>query len=196
MDHGSVTTVARRRATYADLCEVPDHLIAEIIDGELVTSPRPAPAHALAASAIGSVLFDRFNDPPGGARPGGWWILYEPELHLGDDVLVPDLAAWRRERMSRLPDEAYFTIAPDWVCEVISPSSGRLDRVRKMPIYAREGVGHLWLVDPLARTLEVYRASESAWAVAGTFSDADVLTVLPFDAASIEMRRWWPDDAS
>ena len=93
-------TAPRRRATYADLLEVPEHLVAEIIDGELLTSPRPASPHALAASAIGSALFDRFNGPPGGAdRPGGWWILFEPELHLGEDVLVPDHAGWRRERM-------------------------------------------------------------------------------------------------
>src|SRR5215475_12407465 len=141
MEHAIVGAMegARRRATYADLIAVPEHLIAEIIDGELITGPRPAPPHALACSAIGSVLFDRFNGPPGGAPgPGGWWILYEPELHFGDDVLVPDLAGWRRERMPALPDLAYFELAPDWACEVVSPHSGRLDRVRKMPIYARE----------------------------------------------------------
>src|SRR5262245_23509945 len=116
-----------RRATYADLVAVPEHLIAEIIDGELITSPRPAPPHLLACSAIGSVLFDRFNGPAGGTTtaPGGWWILDEPELHFGDDVLVPDLAGWRRERMPALPDLAYFALAPDWACEVVSPHSGR-----------------------------------------------------------------------
>ena len=144
MSHGTVASVGRVRATYADLLAVPEHLVAEIIDGELVTSPRPAPPHALAASAIVSVLFDRFGAPPGGAdQPGGWWILSEPELHLGGDVLVPDLAGWRRERMPALPDTAYFALEPDWACEVISPSSGRLDRARKMPVYAREGVGFL-----------------------------------------------------
>ena len=134
-------TAPRRRATYADLLEVPEHLVAEIIDGELLTSPRPASPHALAASAIGSALFDRFNGPPGGAdRPGGWWILFEPELHLGEDVLVPDHAGWRRERMPALPDVVGFTLAPDWVCEVISPSTARIDRGRKLRVYAREQV--------------------------------------------------------
>jgi Uma2 family endonuclease len=151
MEHAIVSAMesARRRATWDDLLAVPDHMVAELIDGELYTSPRPAPPHALASSGIGSVLFDRFNGPPGGgsASPGGWWILFEPELHFGDDVLVPDLAGWRRERLPALPDLAYFTLAPDWVCEVISPSSGRLDRVKKMPVYAREGVAHLWLID-------------------------------------------------
>src|SRR5437667_6517507 len=141
--HGMVPSVTapRRRATYADLLEVPEHLVAEIIDGELITSPRPASPHALAASAIGSVLFDRFNQPPGsGDAPGGWWILYEPELHFGEDVLVPDLAGWRRERMPVFPSVAAFELAPDWVCEVLSPSTARIDRARKLHVYAREGV--------------------------------------------------------
>src|SRR5207249_2269272 len=95
---------------------------------------------------------------PGGAdRPGGWWILFEPELHLGENVLVPDHAGWRRERMPLLPDVAAFTLAPDWVCEVISPSTAHIDRGRKLRAYAREQVAHLWFVDPLARTIEVYR---------------------------------------
>src|SRR5436309_2548493 len=98
-------SATRRRATYADLLEVPEYLVGEVIDGELITSPRPALPHALAASAIGAGLFDPFNRPPGGAaKPGGWWILYEPELHLGDDILVPDLAGWRRERMPTFPN--------------------------------------------------------------------------------------------
>jgi Uma2 family endonuclease len=195
MEHAIDPTMdgARRRATYDDLLAVPDTLVAEIIDGELFTSPRPAPPHALATSAIGSVLFDRFNGPPGGgaAEPGGWWILDEPELHLGDDVLVPDIAGWRRERMPALPGEAYFTLTPDWVCEVISPSSGRLDRVKKMPVYAREGVSRLWLVDPIARTLEVYRLEGARWVVATP--DAGETRIEPFERIEIDRRRWWAE---
>jgi Uma2 family endonuclease len=197
MEHAIVPGVegARRRATYDDLLAVPEHLIAEIIDGELFTSPRPAPPHALACSAIGSVLFDRFNEPPGGddTAPGGWWILYEPELHFGDDVLVPDLAGWRRERMPRLPEIAYFTLAPDWVCDVVSPGSGRLDRVRKMPVYAREGVGHLWLVDPVARTLEVYRLTSGRWVVETPDVCDERARVEPFAAVEIDRGRWWTE---
>ena len=132
---------AGRKATYEDLLAVPDHLIAEIIDGELVTSPRPASPHTLASSAVGSDLFGRFHRGVGTESPGGWWILDEPELHLGDDVLVPDLAGWRRERMPTVPTAAFFELAPDWVCEIVSPSSARYDRVIKQDIYARRGDG-------------------------------------------------------
>ncbi len=192
MGHGIVPDVGR--ATYADLLAVPEHLVAEIVGGELITSPRPAPPHALAGSAIGSALFDRFNGPPGGSdRPGGWWILFEPELHLSDDVLVPDVAGWRRTRLPTLPAETYFTVAPDWVCEIVSPSSGRLDRTRKMPIYARAGVAFLWMVDPGLRTLEAYRLDGSRWMVAATAGGGDAVCVAPFDALAIDMSRWWPD---
>src|SRR5437867_12251474 len=186
--HGMVPSVTapRRRATYADLLAVPEHLVAEIIDGELLTSPRPASPHALAASAIGSALFDRFNGPPGGAnRPGGWWILFEPELHLGEDVLVPDHAGWRRERMPLLPDVAAFTLAPDWVCEVISPSTARIDRGRKMRIYAREGVSHLWFVEPLLETLETYRLEAGRWVVLDTHTADDTVRAEPFEAVEL-----------
>ena len=157
---------AQRRATYEDLLQVPDHLIAEVVNGELITAPRPASAHARAASALTQDLgpFDRSKGGSNG--PGGWWILFEPELHLDSDILVPDLAGWRRERMPVLEDVPYFTQTPDWVCEIVSPSTARTDRVRKMPIYAREQVGYLWLVDPSACTLEVYRHRSSA-AIAG-----------------------------
>jgi len=184
---------ARRRATYEDLLQVSDLLIAEIIDGELITSPRPASPHARAASVISRALdpFDRRPGDPGG--PGGWWILFEPELHLALDILVPDLAGWRRERMPVLENVPYFEQAPDWVCEVVSPSTGRLDRVRKMPIYAREQVGHLWLVDPLLRTLEVYRLERQQWVVASTHGGADSVHAEPFATVELDMSRWWLD---
>jgi Uma2 family endonuclease len=185
-------TMTKRRASYADLFDVPEHMVAEIIDGDLVASPRPASPHALAASGIGSDLFGAFNRPPGDPeQPGGWWILDEPELHFGEDVLVPDLAGWRRERMPVLRDVAAFELAPDWVCEIVSPATGRLDRARKMPIYAREQVGHLWMVDPILRTLEVYRLEDSRWLVASTHGGADRVRAEPFDAAELQMSRWW-----
>jgi Uma2 family endonuclease len=138
---------ADKRATYEDLLEVPDHLVGEIADGELFVSPRPGPRHANASSLIGGDLSSSYQRGRGG--PGGWWILDEPELRLETDVLVPDLAGWRRERMPSLPEAAWFEIPPDWVCEVVSPVTGRLDRVRKVPIYARHQVEWLWLVDPI-----------------------------------------------
>jgi Uma2 family endonuclease len=184
--------IARRPATYEDLLEVPDHMVGEILDGELIVNPRPASPHAHAASVIGADLNGAFHRPPGGDRgPGGWWILDEPELHLGADVLVPDLAGWRRERMPVLPDVAAFTQQPDWVCEVVSPRMGAVDRGRKMRIYQRERVGHLWLVDPLARTLEVYRCESDRWVVVGTHGGAAPLRAEPFDAIELETSRWW-----
>jgi Uma2 family endonuclease len=180
-----------RRATYDDLMQVPDHLVAEIIDGELVTSPRPASPHAFAASVLGQDLGPLHGRSEGAGRPGGWWILFEPEIHLGEDVLVPDLAAWRHERMPRVPSVAFFSLAPDWACEVVSPRTGRIDRSRKMRIYAREGVRHVWLVDPLACTLEVYRLEEGRWIVATTHGGDEIVHAEPFDAIPIDLGRWW-----
>jgi len=182
----------RRRATYEDLCKVPDHLVAEIIDGELFTSPRPALPHALASSMIGFALIGAFGGPPEGATaPGGWWILDEPELHLGEDVLVPDLAGWRRERLPAIPDAAALSLPPDWACEIVSPSTGALDRGRKMQVYARERVGHLWIVDPGPRTVEVYRLEGGRWVVASTHAGSMAARAEPFDAVELDMSRWW-----
>ena len=187
---GPVTT-AGRRATYDDLMAVPDNLVAEIIDGELVTSPRPASPHALAATRIGTDLGGPFDRPPGGGLPDGWWLLFEPELHLGEDVIVPDFAGWRRDRMPVLPNVVGFTQPPDWVCEVVSPSTGAVDRGRKMRIYARERVAHLWMVDPLARTLEIYRLEDNRWVVAGTHAASEHVRAEPFDAVELDIGRWW-----
>ena len=181
----------KRRATYEDLVQVPDHLVAEIIDGELITSPRPATPHARAAFAVARNVAPFDEDPGIPGRPGGWWILPEPELHFGDDVLVPDLAAWRRERMPAIPNAAFISLAPDWVCEVISPSTGRIDRSRKMGIYAREAIRHLWFVDPLARTLEVYRLEDGRWIVASTHGGDEVVYAEPFEAIAIGLEGWW-----
>lgn len=182
----------RRPARYDDILAAPETKVAEVIDGEVLVSPRPAARHANTASAILVDVRGNFGGPPGhGPGPGGWWILMEPELHFGDDVLVPDQAGWRRERMSKLTDVAAFTDAPDWVCEVISPSTGRIDRSRKMRIYAREGVGHLWLVDPLLRTVEVYRLRESEWVVTSVHAGDAPARLVPFDAIELDVTRWW-----
>ena len=186
----------KRRATYEDLMQVPDTKVAEIIDGELVVSPRPASPHAIASSVIGADLTGPFHRRPGDpSRPGGWWVLDEPEIHFGEDVLVPDLAGWRHTRMPGVPNVAFFTLAPDWVCEVVSPSTGRIDRTRKMRIYAREGVEHLWFVDPLARTLEVYRLEAGHWIVASVHGGNDVVRATPFEAVELALDRWWLPEA-
>ena len=178
-----------RPATYDDLVKLPDNLVAEIIDGELHASPRPAPAHAVAGSNLGGWLVPPFHGGRGG--PGGWWILDEPELHLGKDVLVPDLAGWRRERMPSRPETAYFPLAPDWVCEVLSPSTAQIDRARKLAIYARERVTHAWLVDPLAQTLEVFQLEGGRWVLLGTHAGQEVVRAQPFDDIEIELASLW-----
>ena len=181
----------RRAATYEDLVAVPEHLVAEIVDGELVTSPRPAPRHARATSVLLGALHGPFDS--GRSGPGGWTILVEPEVHLGSDVLVPDIAGWRRERMPTLPTEAWFPLAPDWVCEVLSPVTAALDRRRKLPIYAREGVTQAWLVDPIARTVEVLRREETEWLIVGTFVNGERLLAEPFEAIGIDLGLLWND---
>jgi Uma2 family endonuclease len=184
---------ARRHATYEDLCAVPDHLVAEIIGGELHTSPRPASPHAHAASEIGADVTGAFSGKTGrGGGPGGWWIIDEPELHLGPDVVVPDLAGWRRERMGTYPNAPFFELAPDWLCEVASPSTLRLDRLKKMPVYAREGVRHVWLVHPLEQVLEAYRLEGQGWLLLGNHGADERVRVEPFDAVEIDLTDWWP----
>ena len=182
----------KRRATYEDLVTVPDHLVAEILDGELVTSPRPASPHAVASGALHGALYGAFHgDGNAPDSPGGWWVLIEPELHLGDDILVPDLAAWQRTRLPTIPNVAAFTLVPDWICETISPSTSRIDRVRKMPIYARAGVRQLWIVDPLLRTLEVFRCEGGRWVMVAAFGGDDVVRAEPFAAIALALARWW-----
>jgi hypothetical protein len=180
---------ARRRATYVDLMGVPPHQVAEIVNGDLHVSPRPASRHALASSGLGSGVWGPFHQGRGG--PGGWWILFEPELHLGEDVLVPDLAGWRRERMPEFPDTAAFTLAPDWACEVVSPGTERLDRARKMPAYAREGVGHLWLVNPLTQMLDVFRRAEGRWLLLATYEGPAKVRAEPFEAVELDLAPLW-----
>ena len=179
-----------RRATYQDVLDAPPNKVAEIVSGTLYTSPRPAAPHALASSSLGSDLSNPFQFGRGG--PGGRWIIDEPELHLGEDILVPDLAGWRRERMPEYPGGAYFTLAPDWLCEVLSPSTRRLDLLGKRPVYAREGVGHLWLVDPVDRTLEAFELRDGQWAPIAAAKDDEPVCIHPFDAVTFSLGDLWP----
>ena len=180
---------AKRRATYDDLIAVPDNKVAEIVNGELVVSPRPAAPHALSSSAVGGSLWGPFHVGRNG--PGGWIILDEPELHFADDVLVPDLGGWLRTRMPEVPDVAAFALAPDWVCEVLSRSTASHDRADKLPIYAREKVGHVWLVDPIARTLEVLRLDGPTYRLAAAWRDEAKVRAEPFDALELELAAMW-----
>lgn len=183
---------AARPATYDDILALPEHVVGEIIAGELVVSPRPAPRHAVAASVLGGELGPPYHGGRGG--PGGWWILDEPELHIGRDVLVPDLAGWRRDRMPTIPDTAYFTLASDWVCEVLSPGTARLDRQKKLVVYAREGVADVWLLDPLERMLEVLRLDQGRWTIVSVHAGDDEVRAEPFEATVLPLRRLWADE--
>lgn len=182
---------ARKLATYADLFDLPENLVGEIIHGRLITQPRPAPRHARAYSSLGVKIGGPFDLGKDG--PGGWWILDEPELHIGGDILVPDLAGWRRERMPRLPDTAWFETVPDWVCEVLSPSTARDDRAEKMPLYAAMGVKHAWLVDPTLRTLEAYENQQGRWLLLKTLADDAKVALSPFDAVEWGLEVLWAD---
>jgi len=184
-------TAAHRRATYEDLLGLPENVVGEIIAGELHTHPRPAPAHAQASSSLGAALGQPFGRGRGG--PGGWWILDEPEWHLDGDILVPDLAGWRRERLPALPKTAWFEMAPDWTCEVLSPATARTDRVLKLPRYAAAGVAHCWLIDPDARTLETYANQEGRWLLLGSWGGQDQAAVGPFAAITLDLAGLWVD---
>ena len=191
------TSASPRAPTYADIEALPPHVVGEILGGELVVSPRPAPRHARAGSTLGMLLGAPFQLGLGG--PGGWQILDEPELSLGVDPrfdpVVPDLAGWRTETLPTLPLTAQFKVVPDWVCEVMSPSTQRRDRVLKLPFYGRAGVRHAWLVDPLAQTLEVYRLVDGHWQLAGAYSGDDTVRAEPFDAVDLPLALLWPQAA-
>lgn len=194
----------RARATLADLETVPPNMIGELINGTLYIFSRPSPPHAHASSMLGMDLGGPFQRGRGG--PGGWRIVDEPELLLGpqgdEDDMVPDLAGWRIDRMPRLPATPKFTLVPDWVCEVLSPSTMVIDRMEKMPAYARHGVRHIWLLDPLARTLEAFALESGRWVLIGGHHGNARVRVEPFDAVELELAALWedvdvkPEDAS
>jgi Uma2 family endonuclease len=178
-----------RPARYADIEALPDNVVGEILEGVLYTHPRPAAPHALASSAIGEELGPPFKRGRGG--PGGWVILDEPELHLVEDVIVPDLAGWRRERMPEVPTVAAFTLAPDWACEVLSPATEMVDRARKLPIYARRRVAHVWLVNPIAQTLEILRLDGDTYRLAAIHAADASVRAEPFDAIALDLAVFW-----
>ncbi|NUO48107.1 MAG: Uma2 family endonuclease [Polyangiaceae bacterium] len=175
-------------ATYEDLLALPENVVGQIIDGELIALPRPALRHARVATTVSTQLGHAFDR--GADGPGGWLFLIEPELRFGADVVVPDLAAWRRERLDEVPDAPWLELAPDWVCEVLSPSTASLDRVKKMRVYARERITWYWILDPIARTLEVFRLGEDgSYVVDAAFDGTASVRARPFDAIELELTR-------
>ncbi len=187
-----MTGVARRIATYADVLAAPEGMVAEVLGGELHLQPRPRRRHTRTASSLGGALFGSFDSDASG--PGGWIILDEPELHLGADILVPDLAGWREERFpgDADSDDPFIDVAPDWACEILSDSTARKDRMKKIPIYAREGVPFAWIIDPRDRTIEVLRLRGGAYELVGTWGgDLGPFSLVPFDAVALTAAQFW-----
>ena len=183
--------VLHREATYEDLLKVPEHLVAEIVDGELFTSPRPGSRHTEATGSLYSQLRRLFDE-----QRKEWWFAFEPELHLGSDVFVPDIAGWRRERMPVIPDVSAFEIVPDWVCETVSTKTANLDRYKKLPRYAVHEVPHVWVVDPVAFGVEVYRLEQRRWMLISTHEGSTLIRAEPFEAEEINLAAMWITPAS
>jgi len=185
----AMTQAAQAKATYEDVLASPPNLVAEVISGVLYQSPRPAMPHAIASAAIGEELGPPFKRGKGG--PGGWMILDEPELHLAADIVVPDLAGWRRETLPEVPDAPYLTVVPDWVCEVASPSTRSLDRGAKLEVYEREGVPWIWMVEPLDRLLEVLNLDGDTYRIVERCVGDAPARVRPFDAIELDVSALW-----
>jgi len=186
---------ARKLSTWDDLLALPEDVRGEIIGGVLATPPSPLPRHARAQRALGSFVGRPFDDDDGRGGPGGWWILLEVDDRLAPhDIVRPDLAGWRRERLHEPWDVRPIDVVPDWVCEVVSPSNAAHDRVRKRELHARHGVAYYWLVDPDARTVEALRldAPTRAWIEVGAYDDAAVARIAPFEAIELEVGRLFP----
>ena len=181
---------AKKRATYEDLHTIPENMTGEIIDGELIVAPRPSRKHVYAASSLGNEIGPPYHSGRGG--PGGWIILIEPEIGLGDDILVPDLAGWRRERVPASENHNWISVCPDWICEIVSPGTLQMDRVKKMRVYAQNEVPHLWIIDPIGKTLEVYRFQTGSYTVAGVYAENEKVRVEPFQEVEIDLTNlWW-----
>ncbi len=181
---------SRREATYEDLYSIPENMTGEIINGELHVTPRPSRRHVLSTSYLGYAIGPAFRRRGG----GGWVILIEPEIKLGGHILAPDLAGWKEERYPDDEPHNWISVPPDWVCETLSPGTRRLDRMEKMPLYAAHGIPYLWLVDPLAKTLEVFRSKEGEWLVAGFYEGSDKVRAAPFEEVEIDLSDLWGEE--
>ena len=180
---------AKMKAEYDDLYILPDNMVGEIIDGELIATPRPSRKHAKAAFSLSSELGPPYDLGRGG--PGGWVFLMEPEIKFAENILVPDLAGWKKGRFPVSEEHNWISVPPDWVCEILSAGTLRLDKMKKMPLYARHGVPHLWLIDPAVKTLDVFRLESEKWVVAGFFTEKDVVRAEPFQEIEIELGHFW-----
>ncbi|MBF0226913.1 MAG: Uma2 family endonuclease [Desulfobacterales bacterium] len=181
----------KKNATYEDLYKIPESMIGQIINNKLVVTPRPSYRHASVTSDLGAEIIPPYKFGRGG--PGGWIILYEPEIKLGENIFVPDLAGWKKEKLLKLPATNYISISPDWICEVLSPSTEKTDRARKMPIYAQFGVSYFWIIDPIEKVLEIFKLSGNQWIVVGTYAEDDKVKPEPFQEIEIDLKNLWLD---
>lgn len=184
-----------RPATRADLEALPENVVGEIIDGVLYTSPRPRARHSFIEVRLGGTLDDAFQRGRG-RGPGGWWILIEPGLEIGGSPeVVPDLAGWRVESMARPPADSSIKIVPNWICEILSPSTRSHDQIIKRRFYSRVGVEYLWFIDPDARTLSVCQLREAHWVELGVYGENERIRAEPFAAIELDMSEWWLPEA-
>ncbi len=185
-----MSELATKKATYKDLYEIPDSLTGEIINGELIVTPRPSRKHVICATALGAAVTAPYQFGQGNG-PGGWIFAIEPEIGLGEHIMVPDLAGWKRERFPVEEDHNWISAVPDWVCEILSPSTLRTDKVKKMPVYAHHGVGHIWLIDPVVMTLDAFRLESGKWVLLGSFAENDNVRAEPFHEIEISLEALW-----
>jgi len=181
---------ANKVAAYQDLLDLPENIVGQILGGDLITHPRPTPKHARAAALVGAILINKF-DIKATDDDNGWWILGEPECHLGEDIVVPDIAGWRKTTLPQLPDSAWLDIRPDWVCEVLSPSTAKHDRGIKREIYAREEVGYYWIVDPIEKMVEVFALEKGNWVLVSVASDEQIVNLVPFEVMPFDLSALW-----
>lgn len=179
-----------QRATWEDLDALAEGERGEIVGGQLVLLPRPSGEHGETTTDMVAQLGPAFRFGRGG--PGGWVFIHEPAVAFQDQIRIPDVAGWKRERYAR-PEKGPYAVVPDWVCEVLSPSNEKNDRVEKLPLYARSGVRHVWIADPLEFTLEVYRLDGEQYVVAGLYADDARARIEPFDAIELEVGLLWGD---
>jgi len=181
---------AKRRAIYEDLYNIPENMTGEIIDGELIVTPRPSRRHVYSASALDKKIGTPYQFGEGGG-PGGWIILVEPEIGLGEHTMVPDLAGWREERYPEEEPHNWISVTPDWLCEVLSPGTIHKDKVKKMPIYAQHGIPYFWLIDPIAKTLDAFRLESGRWLLLESYAEDASVRIEPFAEIEFNLRDLW-----
>jgi Uma2 family endonuclease len=185
-----MTEPAIKKAIYEDLFDIPENMTGEIINGELIVTPRPSRRHSIVASSLGYEIGPPYHFGRGGG-PGGWVILDEPEVAFGVSILVPDLAGWKKERFPIEEPHNWISVAPDWVCEILSPGTAQVDRTEKMPLYAQHQVSHAWLIDPILKTLEVFKFEPGRWVVLGVYAKSAKVRAEPFSEIELDLGLLW-----